>query len=154
MTNRTLSIFGFILAIAVLAAAVIVVFPGKPAIAAPDIYASPVQGGCYVSGPSECRLHVDPFTINLTATKKLVRFQLVAIQGGTGIQTTIYDFRPDLSNPAPLSGSTYTPTLVAQDFAATCGKSYSISLQGQDTGDTNMFNLGLTDQFTCPASMP
>jgi hypothetical protein len=122
--------------------------------AALDIFASPVHGGCYIAGPSDCRLHVEPFTINLASGKKLVKFQLIAIQSGTGTQTMIYDFRPDQSNPVPTSGSTFTPSLVAQDFAATCGKSYEISLQGQDTGDTNAFNLGLTGYFTCPSNAP
>jgi hypothetical protein len=122
--------------------------------AAPDIFASPVHGGCYIAGPSDCRLHVEPFTINLASGKKLVKFQLIAIQSGTGTQTMIYDFRPDQSNPVPTSGSTFTPSLVAQDFAATCGKSYEISLQGQDTGDANAFNLGLTGYFTCPSNAP
>jgi hypothetical protein len=40
--------------------------------------------------------------------------------------------------------------LVAKDFAATCSQSYTVSLQGQDTGDATPFNLGVTDQFTCP----
>ncbi len=122
--------------------------------AAPDIYASPIHGGCYIAGPSDCRLHVEPFTINLASGRKLVKFQLITIQAGTGIQKVIYDFRPDQSNPAPSSGSTFTPSLVAQDFAATCGKSYEISLQGQDTGDPNPLSLGLTGWFTCTASMP
>jgi hypothetical protein len=122
--------------------------------AALDIFASPVHGGCYIAGPSDCRLHVEPFTINLASGKKLVKFQLIAIQSGTGTQTMIYDFRPDQSNPVPTSGSTFTPSLVAQDFAATCGKSYEISLQGQDTGDANAFNLGLTGYFTCPSNAP
>jgi hypothetical protein len=80
----------------------------------------------------------------------LALFRLVAIRGRTGAQTTIYDWRPDQSNPVPALGTTYTPSLVAKDFAATCGESYEISLQGKDTGDTSIFNLGLTDQFTCP----
>jgi hypothetical protein len=122
--------------------------------AEPDIFASPIHGGCYVSGPSECRLHVEPYTINIASGKKLVRFQLVAIQMPNGTQTTIYDWRPDQSNPAPSSGTTYTPSLVSQDFAATCGKTYEISLQGMDTGDANLFNLGLTGQFTCPSNAP
>ena len=63
-------------------------------------------------------------------------------------------WRPDVSNPVPPLGATFTPSLVAQDFAATCGKSYEIALQGQDTGDTGMFNLGLTGIFTCPSAMP
>jgi hypothetical protein len=124
------------------------------ALAAPDIFASPVHGGCYIAGPSDCRIHIEPFTINLAVGKKLTQFQLVAIQMGTGVQKVIYDFRPDQSNPAPPSGNTYTPSLVAQDFAATCGQSYEISLQGKDTGDAGVFNLGLTGQFTCPTSMP
>ncbi len=131
------------------------VFTGSDrAMAAPDIFASPVHGGCYIAGPSDCRIHVEPFTINIAAGTKLVQFQLVAIQGGTGVQKVIYDFRPDQSNPAPSLGTTYTPSLVTQDFAATCGQSYEISLQGKDTGDTSVFNLGLTGQFTCPTTMP
>lgn len=122
--------------------------------AAPEIFASPVHGGCYIAGPSECRIHVEPFTINIQSGSKLALFKLVAIQMPSGTQTVIYDWRPDQSNPAPPSGTTYTPSLVAQDFAATCGKSYEISLQGKDTLDTNTFNLGLTGQFTCTLSMP
>jgi hypothetical protein len=122
--------------------------------AAPEIFASPIHGGCYIAGPAECRLHVEPFTINIASGKKLALFRLVTIQGGTGTQTVIYDWRPDQSNPAPPSGTTYTPSLVAQDFAATCGTAYEISLQGKDTGDVNVFNLGLTGVFTCPLSMP
>ena len=121
---------------------------------APEIFASPVHGGCYIAGPADCRIHVEPFTINIASGKKLVLFKLIAIQMGTSVQTTLYDWRPDQSNPAPASGTTYTPSSVAQDFAVTCGKSYEISLQGQDTGDASALSLGLTGQFTCPASMP
>ncbi len=121
-----------------------------PAQAGPTIFASPVHAGCYLAKPDRCKIHVDPFTINITLGKKLAKFQLVAIQAGGGPQTVIYDFRPDQSNPPPSSGSTYTPSKVAKDYAATCGTSYEISLQGMDSGDTNMLNLGLTAQFTCP----
>jgi hypothetical protein len=69
---------------------------------------------------------------------------------GSGAQTVIYDWRPDQSNPAPALGDTFTPSLVARDFAATCSQTYEVSLQGRDTGDANLFNLGLTSQFTCP----
>jgi hypothetical protein len=121
---------------------------------APEIFASPIHGGCYIAGPSDCRIHVEPFTINIQSGSKLALFRLVAIQMPSNVQTVIYDWRPDQSNPAPPSGTTYTPSLVAQDFAATCGKSYEISLQGKDTIDANVFNLGLTGQFTCTLSMP
>ena len=119
-----------------------------------NIYASPVQAGCYVAGPNDCRIHVEPFTINIASGEKMVSFSLVTIQSGTGTQTKIYDWRPDLSNPAPFSGATYTPSLVAQDYGASCGKAYQLSLQGQDTGDGSVYNLGLTGVFTCPAGMP
>ncbi len=119
-----------------------------------NVFASPVHGGCYIAGPSECRVHMEPFTINIASGKKLVKFTLVAVNAATSVQTVIYDWRPDLSNPVPTSGTTYTPSLVALDFAASCGASYKVALQGQDSGDTAVFNLGLTGQFTCPASMP
>jgi hypothetical protein len=129
----------------------IIGFVGRPtAQGAVNIYASPVQAGCYLAQHDLCKIHVDPFTINLTAGKKLVYFQLVTIRIGTGEQRVIYDFRPDQSNPVPISGSTYTPSKVAKDFAATCGQTYTLSLQGQDTGDTTGYNLGMTSQFTCP----
>ena len=122
--------------------------------AAPEIYASPIHAGCYIAGPSDCRIHVEPFTIDIASGQKLSFFQLVAIQLPTGKQTVIYDWRPDQSNPVPGIGSTYSPSSVAQDFAATCGKSYEISLQGKDSGDTGAFNLGLTGQFTCTLGLP
>ena len=121
---------------------------------ATDIFASPVQAGCYIAAANDCRIHADPFTIDITPGKRLVFFQLVAIQNGTGIQTVIYDFHTDLSNPAPSSGSTYTPSLVAQDFAASCGKRYELSLQGKDSGDLDALSLGLTSLFTCPSNVP
>jgi hypothetical protein len=119
-----------------------------------NIYASPIQGGCYVAAPRDCRLHVDPFTINLQTGSKLVYFQLVSIDTSFGASQVIYDFRPDQSNPVPPIGNTYTPSLVAQDFAATCGHKYMINLQGQDTLDPNPFSLGLTHEITCPSTAP
>jgi hypothetical protein len=117
---------------------------------APEIFASPVHAGCYLARADRCKIHVEPFTINIESGQKLALFRLIAIRGAGGVQTTIYDWRPDQSNPAPPSGTTYTPSLVAKDFAATCGAAYRVSLQGKDTGDANVLNLGLSDQFTCP----
>ena len=154
MRIRLISLFGLIVLCAGLLAAWQALSRHERAAAAPEIYASPIHGGCYIAAPHDCRLHLEPFTINLTSGEKLVQFQLIAIQSGTGAQSVIYDFRPDQSNPAPYSGSTYTPSLVAQDYAATCGASYAISLQGYDTGDTTPYNLGLTGYFTCPVTAP
>ena len=119
--------------------------------AVPEVYASPVHAGCYLAKEDRCKIHVEPFTINVASGKKLVKFRLVSINATAGsTQGVIYDFRPDQNNPVPFIGTTYTPSLVARDFAATCGRTYQVSLQGMDTGDANMFNLGLTTQFSCP----
>jgi len=120
--------------------------------AAPNIFASPVHAGCYLAKLDRCQIHVEPFTINIASGTKLVYFSLVAIKFPGGVQTVIYNWKPDQSNPAPSLGTTYTPSLVAKDFAATCGSTYEVSLQGQDTGDSSGFNLGLTGQFTCPTA--
>ncbi len=156
MRSRVLLLIGSVLLLLV---ALLVAWPllnhSGRVTAAVDIFASPVQAGCYIAAPNDCRIHVDPFTINHHRFgKKLMFFQLITIQTGTGTQRVIYDFRTDVSNPVPSSGSTYTPSLVAQDYAATCGQTYSLSLQGKDTGDASAFNLGLTGQFTCPSVVP
>jgi hypothetical protein len=147
MTSKRVFILVMVLAVSLIASGAA---QPPPVRAEPQIFASPVHAGCYLEKIDRCKIHVEPFTINLAAGKKLVLFKLVAINVGTSIQTVIYDFRPDQSNPAPPSGNTYTPSLVAKDFAAACSQSYMVSLQGQDTGDTGVFNLGLTAQFTCP----
>ncbi len=125
----------------------------EPVQAEPDVYASPVHAGCYIAAPSDCRIHVEPFTIYITTGSKLVYFQLFATRVGSGSQV-IYDFRPDVSNPLPISGTVVTPSLVAQDYAAICGATYTISLQGRDTLDPSAYNLGSTGQFTCPTNVP
>ena len=61
----------------------------QPATAEPDIYASPVHAGCYIAAPSDCRIHVEPFTINIQSGSKLDYFQLWASRIG-------YQCRDDL----------------------------------------------------------
>ena len=151
MKPRNFILSGIVLALTIVLS---LAFRSNPAKAEINIFASPIQAGCYIAAPNDCRMHVEPFTIQLESGTKLVRFSLISIQIGNGIQRVIYDFRPDQSNPVPYLGDTYTPSLVAQDFAATCGATYEISLQGQDTGDSQVYNLGLTGQFTCPAVAP
>jgi hypothetical protein len=144
---------GAALAVACVALALGTVQPLSPAQAEPLIFASPVHAGCYWSVKDVCKIHVEPFTLDLTSGSKLVQFQLVAARLRGGASSVIYDFRPDLSNPVPYSGNTYTPSLVTKDFGAKCGETYSVSLQGQNTGDASIFNLGTTGQFTCPAGL-
>ncbi len=80
-------------------------------------------------------------------------FQLVATAQDTGRQSVVYDFKPDISNPAPFASSTYAPSPVAKDFGARCGVSYSLQLQGKDSLDTSIFGLGGTGKFTCPTQV-
>lgn len=124
-----------------------------PAQAEPEIYANPVHAGCYIAAPSDCRIHVEPFTINIASGSKLDFFQLWASRVGysAGI---IYDFRPDVSNPLPITGTVVTPSQVTQDYAAQCGATYYVYLIGKDTLDNTAFVLGSTAQFTCPAGVP
>lgn len=144
-----------ILVLLVLAAALMVAGPPvsaqEPQAEPPNaatIFASPIHGGCYIIGPNQCRFHADPFQINISSGVHLVGFRIVAFSGGA---VTIYDFRTDTSNPP--SGN-YTPSLPAEDFAARCGVTYFLSLQGKDDSDVNYFTLGSTGTFTCPASVP
>ncbi len=44
--------------------------------AAPEIFASPVHAGCYLAKADRCKIHVEPFTINIVSGKKLAQFQL------------------------------------------------------------------------------
>jgi hypothetical protein len=123
--------------------------------AAPNVFASPIHAGCYIAAAGDCRIHTEPLSIDIAAGSKLARFTLVAINMGTGVQTKIYDFRPDISNPLPTTGTIVNLSQVAQDFGVSCGKSYQISFQGSDTLDgTSIFNLGQTNTFTCPTTLP
>lgn len=108
------------------------------------IYASPINAGCYIAAPNQCKIHVDPFTISKNSPLAEYRISV-------GTQS-VYNFSTDLSNP-PV-GSTYTPSLVALDFAATCGSTYTISLQGRVTDDTLFYNLSSTRSVTCPSVVP
>lgn len=108
------------------------------------IYASPINAGCYITAPNQCKIHVDPFVINKDTA--LAEYRITV-----GAQS-VYNFSTDLSNP-PV-GSTYAPSLVALDFAATCGSSYTISLQGRVIDNVNFYNLGSTRTVTCPSVVP
>jgi hypothetical protein len=118
------------------------------------IYVSPLSGGCYIAAASDCRIHLEPHPINLSPGTQLKSMQISLYNVTDGRTTVVYDFKTDVSNPPLGTDSVYTPSLVAQDFAAVCGKSYQIYLLGQDSGDPNPYVLGATDFVTCPASMP
>ena len=115
--------------------------------ASPAGFASPINGGCYIAAPDVCKIHIDPFTININdaAGAKLEKFTLFA--NGE----PIYDFRTDISNPPNVD---YSPSLVMEDFAARCGTSYVVNLVAKDTSDANPLNYGQTTEFTCPTSVP
>ena len=117
------------------------------AVAAPEGYASPINGGCYIASENTCKIHIDPFVININdgAGAKLEKFTLYA--NGQ----PIYDFRTDVSNPP---GVDYSPSLVALDFAARCGITYTVNMVAKDTTDLNPLNYGQTQPFVCPSAVP
>lgn len=114
---------------------------------APSGFASPINGGCYIAAANVCKIHIDPFVININdgGGAKLQQFTLYA--NGS----PIYDFRTDASNPP---GVDYAPSLVMEDFAAQCGQSYVVNMIAKDTTDANPLNYGQTTEFTCPTSVP
>lgn len=123
--------------------------PAQEALAAPNVFSGPINGGCYLETPTSCRIHVDNWQPIVPDTgRALLGFQLVAQADGAGTGAVLYDFRTDVSNPP--SGS-YLPSLVKQDFAARCGVTYHLTLRAQDTGDLSLEEVGRTTPFRCPA---
>ncbi len=118
-----------------------------------DILASPVQAGCYLAKRDRCKIHVEPFTINLAGGQKLVFFQLVDDLGR----------HRDPASDLRLSSGPLKPGSVKRQHFHSFAGSPRIMLspaaihirsacRGRDTGDANAYNLGLTGQFTCPTA--
>lgn len=120
-------------------------FAWRPAVTppplAPQVFASPINAACVQVKASVCKLHVDPFTIQVAPGQQLTAFQLRA-NGNL-----LYDFRTDVSNPP---ASAYTPSLVRRDFAARCGQTYTVDLLAQDSGDGSLLNAGRAENIACP----
>lgn len=122
----------------------------REAAAAPDRpagFASPINAGCYIAADNSCKIHIDPFTINIdeNAGATLQLFTLYANDN------PIYDFRTDVSNPPRVD---YSPSPVMLDFAAQCGETYSVNLVAKDTSDLEPLTYGSTAEFTCPKVVP
>ena len=115
----------------------------RRAAAAPTVLVGSLEGGCYLETPIKCKMFVEPFTIEISPGESLVAFQLVANGQPVYAYSTTQNYRP--------FGS-YTPGLVAQDFAAACGHTYILTLKALDTGDLDFVTIGQTDSFTCPAA--
>lgn len=111
--------------------------------AAPTVLLGPLEGGCYLETPINCKMFVEPFTIEISPGESLVAFQLIANEQTVYTYSTTQNYRP--------FGS-YTPGLVAQDFAAACGNSYTLTLKALDTGDLDFVTIGQTEPFTCPSA--
>jgi hypothetical protein len=121
----------------------------QSATAAPEVFQSGINAGCYIAAPNVCKIHVDPFTINVDDGngEKLVEFQVRA----NGV--IIYHFKTDAAFAFRPVGD-YTPSLVMQDFAATCGEEYFVDLLAKDTGNVILNLAAMTEQFTCPSTVP
>lgn len=144
MKRRARFLLGILLASIFILTGVLVLRPRANVNA--NVFASPINGGCYIAGPNQCKIHIDPFKIVYSSNTYLVEYQIQA--NGT----TIYHFKTDVSNP-PI-GPNYWPSLVLQDFAAQCGQTYTINIVGRDHTTPNMFNLGQFENVVCPAAVP
>lgn len=133
------------LAIATLAAISLLRAGAPPVHAAPQVFVSPINGGCYIAAANVCKMHLDPFTINISPGVRLKQFTLYA-NGDP-----LYDFRTDVSNPPQ---GNYSPSLVSQDFAARCGVTYTVNIVGQDSSDANPLNMGQIEGIVCPSVVP
>jgi len=109
--------------------------------AAPTVLVGSLEGGCYLETPIKCKMFVEPFAIEISPGEGLVAFQLAANGQPVYMYSTAQNYRP--------SGS-FTPGLVAQDFAAACGHAYTLTLKARDTGDLDFVAIGQTESFTCP----
>jgi len=122
--------------------------PHRPAlvVAAPGSFSGAVHGACYASRPAQCRIHVagwQPIAVN--PGEKLLGIQLRAND------EALYNLRTDATNPP---ASNYTPSLVALDFGARCGMTYTLTLLAEDTGSGGLAVVGETNPFTCPLLAP
>ncbi len=115
--------------------------PQSGASASPNVFASPVHAGCYRSAWGDCKIRVDPFTVQVAAGRGFVGLRILA--NGK----LLYDVRADaLYRPT----GNFTPTLPKMDFAAHCNQIYTVAVIARDTGDTTYYTTGQTATFTCP----
>jgi len=122
------------LAAAILAGALV-----RPAHA---VLPSAVNAGCYLAAAGDCRVHIDPITINMSPGRHLVAVQVRADD------TPVYDFRADAASPP--SGS-YSPSTPALDVGVQCNQTVVVTLLAQDSGDPVFAKVGETTTITCPS---
>lgn len=123
---------------------------GGQVLAAPNAFAGPVNGGCYLRSPVECAIHVSAWEpVVVDPGLRIDGLRLGARRGGSGVFGDLYDFRTDVSNPP--TGS-YRPGAVRRDFAAACGASYELRVMVSVLGDDAYVETGRTNAFTCPAA--
>lgn len=125
---------------------------GPVALAAPSAFSGPVNGGCYQRTAFKCAIHIDawqPVTVDPNVAIDSIR--LGALRDGAGRFWNLYDFSTDISNPPRTS---YRPSLVRQDFAIECGKSYQLRVMVSVEGIDTYTEVGRTNRFMCPAAEP
>ena len=118
------------------------------ALAAPNVFSGPVNGGCYLRTVTECAIHIDkwqPLTVDPGVA--IDGFRVGAKRAGGNKFNNLYDFRTDVSNPPRTS---YLPSLVRRDFAAACGEAYVLRVLVSVENDNSFVETGQTNSFTCP----
>lgn len=118
------------------------------ALAAPNVFSGPVNGGCYLRTITECSIHVDRWQpITVDPGQRIDAIRLGAKRAGGNKFNNLYDFRTDISNPPRTS---YLPSLVRRDFAAACGEAYVLRVLVSVENDDGFVETGRTNSFTCP----
>ncbi|MDX1664761.1 MAG: hypothetical protein R3272_13295 [Candidatus Promineifilaceae bacterium] len=122
---------------------------------APEVFAHEIYGGCYLAELDQCRIHVEPFTINVDAAnnERLAEFRLSANNESGGTSLLLYHFSTDASYSRMPVGD-YTPSFVQnQDYGAVCGETYNLRVTARGatpSSDGSLLVSAISGPFTCP----
>ena len=97
---------------------------------APQTFAQPLYAGCYLAAENVCRIHVEPFEVqvNESAGERAAEFRLFANNvNDSAASFELYNFHTSSSYSFKPQND-YSPTLVTQDFYAQCGETYTINV--------------------------
>lgn len=113
-----------------------------------------LAAGCYKLEESVCRIHVQPFEIQVdeTVDERAAEFALFASNTVTGNAVELWRFATDATfNEKPIGD--YSPPLPKADFPAQCGETYVVTIETRgNTSDTEgtLATTGSSGEFTCP----
>ncbi len=112
------------------------------------VFAQVLEGGCYIEQHRVCKLHVEPFTINVNETidERVRQFQL-RLNG-----VVVYEMSTDDVYSRRPAGD-FSPTLGTQDIAIECNTMYSLDIivhSSTPGADNSPVLAGRAEPFSCP----